>query len=348
MARSIVRVRALAAVTAVAGIAALAIVPVIDLPGRASAGRAIQAEFAYTMSPTGLRALRSTFNMIDAFGTQFVDQTLPGLERELKLTPAQLDTLLRTNFPATWRGVHEIPGALALVRPVVPRIVGMAADYRAVTRIPGFGLPLRSVTWLLLLLGAGLLIVGTAAFLLPGRLSLAALATVGALAVAIPLAMNLPAKFDSGTRVVAVADIALSQHAATVAATTTHVVDDLVAEVDRSLIPALAKATHRSPAAFTSSLAAAYPAVATGLRDWSSVRGSGYALAAAQQASVRPFQDDISDLPLGALPWLVIGPGAALALLALTALVLEARLPSDLPRELMRPAAATGDEAASA
>lgn len=348
IARSIVRVRALAAVTALAGVAALAIVPAIDLPGRASSGKAIQREFANTMSPAGLTALQSTFHMIDAFGTQFVGQTLPGLERELKLTPAQMDTLLRTKFPATWRGVQEIPGALALVRPVVPRIVAMAADYRAVTRIPGFGLPLRSVTWLVLLLGAGLLIVGTAAFLLPGRVSLAALAAVGVLAVAIPLAMGLPAKFDAGTRVVAVADVALSQHAATVAETTTHVVDNLVAEVDRSLIPALAKDAHQSRAAFTRSLAAAYPAVATGLREWSSVRASGYALAAAQQASVKPFRDDISDLPLGALPWLVIGPAAALALLALAALTLEARLPSELPRELRRPASAAGDEAASA
>lgn len=342
------RVRVLAAAMIVAGIGALIVVPAIDLPGRASSGRLIQREFAATMSPAGLRALRSTFDMIDAFGTQFVDQTLPGLERELKLTPVELDTLLRTKFPAVWRGVNEIPPALALVRPVVPRIVAMRGDYRAVTRIPGFGLPLRSVTWLVLLLGAGLLIVGLGAFLLPGRLSLAAIASVGLLAVAIPLAMELPSKFDSGTRVVAVADIALSQHAATVAETTTHVVDNLVAEVGHSLIPALAKATHQSPAAFTHALAASYPAVATGLREWSSVRGSGYALAAAQQASVKPFNDDISDLPLAALPWLVIAPGALLALLAITGLGLEARLPRALPRELMHAGTPGADEAASA
>jgi hypothetical protein len=321
-------------------------VPAIDLPGRASSGKLVIREFATTMSPAGLHALQTNFGMIDAFGTQFVTQTLPGLQHELKLTEPQLDTLLRTQFPAVWRGVQEIPGALRLVRPVVPRIVAMAPDYRNVTRIPGIGLPLRSVTWLVLLLGGGLVIVGIGGLLLPGRLSIAAIGVVGALLVAVPLALSLPSKFDSGTRVVAVGDIALSQHAATVALTTTHVVDDLVAEVGHKLIPALAQQTHQSPAAFTRQLATAYPAVARGLAEWSTIRGAGYALAAAQQVSVKPF-GDISDLPLGALPWLVIAPGALLALLSLGALVAESRLTRTLPRELIAVAPAA-DEVASA
>ena len=113
---------------------------------------------------------------------------------------------------------------------------------------------------------------------------------MGALIVAVPLALDLPAKFDSGTRVVAVGRVALSQHAATVAATTTHVVDNLVAEVERSMIPALAVALHESPAAVTRTLSTSYPAVARGLAEWNAVRGPGYALAAAQQASVAPVR----------------------------------------------------------
>jgi hypothetical protein len=137
----------------VAGLGALVVVPAINLAGRASSGRLILREFSTTMSPRGLAALNVNFGMIDAFGTQFVDQTLPGLQHDLKLSRTGLDTLLETRFPAVWRGVQEIPPALALVRPVVPRIEAMAADYRSVARIPGLSLPLRSVTWIVLLLG---------------------------------------------------------------------------------------------------------------------------------------------------------------------------------------------------
>jgi hypothetical protein len=306
----------------VAGVAALIVVPAIDLPGRASSGRLILREFNSTMSPRGLAALHTSFGMIDAFGTQFVGETLPGIQHDLGLTRNQLDGLLRSHFPAVWRGVQEIPPALALVRPVVPRIEAMAADYRSVARIPGLGLPLGSVTWLVLLLGAGLLSVGAAVLLAPGRLALAAAAGVGVLMVALPLAMDLPAKFDDGTTVVSVGRVALSQRAATTAERTTHVVDDLVAEVEHSLIPTLAAKLHVSQGSLVRTLGTNYPAVARGLAEWPAVRGPGYALAAAQQASVAPF-GDISDLPLGALPWIVIAPGALLALLAVGALLME-------------------------
>ena len=126
VARSAARARVLGALMIVAGVAALIAVPAIDLPGRASSGRLILREFSTTMSPRGLAALNANFAMIDAFGTQFVTQTLPGLQHDLKLSRAELDSLLATRFPAVWRGVQEIPPALTLVRPVVPRIEAMA------------------------------------------------------------------------------------------------------------------------------------------------------------------------------------------------------------------------------
>jgi hypothetical protein len=165
--------------------------------------------------------------------------------------------------------------------------------------------------------------------------------------VALPLAMNLPAKFDAGTRVVAVGRVALSQRAASTAEATTHVVDNLVAEVKHSMVPTLAAQLHESPAAFGRALGASYPAVARGLAEWNAVRGPGYALAAAQRVSVKPF-GDISDLPLGALPWIVIGPGAALLLLAAAGLIAEARLPRALPRSVRRSAIANANGSAAA
>jgi len=144
--------------------------------------------------------------------------------------------------------------------------------------------------------------------------------------VAVPLALNLPGKFDAGSRVIPVGRIALSQHAATAAETTTRIVDRLVSQVDRSMIPALAARLHETPAAFSHSLALNFPAVASGLAHWPQIRSGGYALAAAQQDSVQPFRD-LDGLPFKALPWFVIGPGLLLALLALAGARLGAAPP---------------------
>jgi hypothetical protein len=311
--------RGLGALTLIVGLGVLSIVPAANLFHRASSGHRILVDFKQTMSPGGLVALRENFGVIRDFGNQFVDQTVPDLQRELKLDRTGMDRLLATSFPAVWKGVEAIPPALAFVGPVIPKIEAIGSDFQSVDDIPGLGLPVASVSWLVLLLGAGVVIVGAAAVVRPSRLTVAGVATAGLLMVVVPLALNLPGKFAAGARTVTVGRVALSQHAATAAQATTVVIDNLVHEVKHSMIPALATRLGESPAAFSTALAARYPAVGRGLAHWDQIRPGGYALAAAQQDSVQPFRD-LDGLPFRTLPWLVIAPGALLALLGLIGL----------------------------
>jgi hypothetical protein len=181
-----------------------------------------------------------------------------------------MNKLLQTRFPAVRKGVEAIPPALAFVGPVIPKIEAIGSDFRSVDDIPGLGLPLASVSWLVLLLGSAVVVVGIGAVARPGGLTAAAVATIGLLMVVVPVALNLPGKFAAGQRTVVVGRIALSQHAANAAEATTLVIDNLVREVKGSMIPALSSRLGESPAAFSKERPAAIPrshsASPTGMR----------------------------------------------------------------------------------
>lgn len=87
-------------------------------------------------------------------------------------------------------------------------------------------------------------------------------------------------------------------------------------EVEGKLVPALAGRLHTTPAALVAQLDQNFPATTRFLNDWKSkLRTKAFAIAATQQAHVDDFAK-ADDIPFGALPWVLIGPGALLVLAA--------------------------------
>ena len=287
----------------------------LGLFGRAASGEKVTDAFRGTLGDRGVARLKGDYGEIRGLGTGFVGQALPALPAQLGVTRAQLDEKLARDFPATTRAARDVPGAIALVDPVIPRLDGVRADFRRVDRIPGLGMPITVLPWLLVALGAALVVVG----LTPRAWSLPALAALAMAMVVVPLALGLPGKLGAGPHVVDVGRVSLSQRAADTATLTVQDLDAMVPEVQTSLIPWLAGRLHVTPLAVTRTLDARYPAVVRGLRDWPRIREGASALAVAQEASVGDLRR-LGGTPFRALTWVVVVPGAVLALLALAAL----------------------------
>jgi len=239
---------------------------------------------------------------------------VPALSRDLGVTPAAFRAKLDRDFPATARAVREVPPAIALVDPVIPRLVGVRGDFHKVDRIPGLGLPIKAVPWALMLLGAALIGIG-AAGLAGRRAAIAAIAAIGAGMVIVPFVLGTPGKLAAGPHLLDVGKSSLSQRAADTANRTVQDVDALVPEVQYSLIPALAARFHQTPLAFRRTLAERYPAVIRQLDDWPRQRQAAVALVTAQAARVGD-QKRLEGTPFRALTWFVVVPGALLALAA--------------------------------
>lgn len=293
---------------------------------RTDAAEKVTNEFRAVLSKPGVAQLDRNYATIRGLGTQFIGGLRPALARRLGLSQAEFDRYLARNFPATARGVRELPGAVALVDPVIPQLnrVSASGDFAKVDDLPGLGLPIDSLPWIVL--GLGVLVTGVAlvALVTGSRAALTGVLVVCAAIVVGAFAFALPAKFGATHRVVAVGRAALSQRAAATATATVATVDTMVREVKTRMVPALATQLGVTPAALGDQIASTYPAIARGLAQWPAIKPGAADLAARQRATVAAFR--IGDgLPFRTLPWLIVAPAALCALLALVGLVVGQR-----------------------
>jgi hypothetical protein len=289
--------RGLALLAIAFGIGIAALPFAMSLWSDAPAGQRIVERFDSTLSADGLHALTTNFATVGAMSNQVFDEMVPQLG---------IDTAAH---PAIAHAQQEIPAAVSLVAPVNKQLVAVHGDFEAVSSLPGiFGLPLESIPWLLLGLGVALAALGVVALLRPGIWTSAAIGLVGLAMVVAAVALSLPQKADAAVHVNKVGKVALSPVAAKAAIDTTRTIDALVNDVSASY----------------GAQAKSYPAVERGLESWPSIRPGAFALAAAQQASLRD-RDKLDNIPFRTFPWLIIVPGILLA--ALGALVVLRQAP---------------------
>jgi hypothetical protein len=292
--------RGLALLAIVFGIG-LAVLPfAMSLWSEAAAGQRIVERFDSTLSTNGLHDLVTNFNTVGAMSNQVFDEMVPQL---------RIDTAAH---PAITHAQQQIPAAVALVAPVNKQLVAVHGDFESVKSLPGiFGLPLKSIPWLLLGIGIALVYLGVFALVRPSVWASAAIGGVGLAMVVLSLALSLPSKADSAVHVNKVGKVALSPVAAKAAIDTTRTIDALVNDVNSSF----------------GEQAKSYPAVERGLERWPSIRPGAFALAAAQQASLKD-REKLDNIPFRAFPWLIIGPGIVLTVAGALAVTRQAPRPA--------------------
>jgi hypothetical protein len=285
---------------------------------RAAAGQRVTDRFRSTMSLTGLAALQANFNTMGAFTNQLIGSA-PRLTRQLGMTGDEFDAYIQSNFPAVATGIREIPPAAAFVGPVIPKLVGARGEFASVDSLPGLGLPITAIPWLLIGLGIALVASGAMLWVRPGAAPVAVVLALGVGMIAVPFALSLPSKADDARRIAALGKIALSRQAADKALAATKVIDATVTETDSRLLPAIGHRLGLTRGGLDVIVARNFPVIAAGLRSWPSIRPGAFQLATIQGRSVADSRE-MNGTPFGALAWLIIAPGAALGLLAALAL----------------------------
>lgn len=317
--------RVAAVISLAVGVWLIVLVPAYGLFPRTRAAEKVTDTFRTTLSHQGLAALQHNYAVLRGLGTEFIDRARPELAAQLGLSTAQFDRLAAQRFPAVAQAVRDVPPAVALVDPVIPRLKSSERDFAQVDAIPALGLPISVLPWVLLGVGAALIGAGAVALRSGSPGATAVTLGVGAAVVVGAFAFHLPAKFRATERILPVARVSLSQKAADTATGTVNLVDRLVPEVEQKLVPALAQGLHTTPTAVGQLVAQRYPAVARGLKEWPSISPSAARLATAQRATV----DDLrrgDGAPFKTLPWLAIGPAALAALGAGAALLARSRV----------------------
>lgn len=323
--------RIVAVVAIVIGIGMLAVPFTTKLWDRTDGAEVTFDAMRGFVSEDGIALARQNFGTVKAGGTQFLQEVRPALAKQLGLSPAQFDRLVAQRYPDIARGAQSIPEYLQFVGPNIDALDAKRPEFEDADSLPLLGLPVSASPWLFVALGV--LLVGSGAFALRtrSRVGVAAILAIGLAAVAMPLAFGIPDKARDARDVGDIARGGLSQPGADKAREIVVVLDAMVAQVKGELVPDLARRLDVPPAQVQAQLARDFPDTARFLARWESISAgpTGASLAATQNAVVDDFAA-ANETPVLELPWLVIAPGALIAILAGLALVPRAE-PRVLP-----------------
>jgi uncharacterized membrane protein YphA (DoxX/SURF4 family) len=299
---------------------AIAITPfAFSLNGNANGGERVTDRFRSTLSTDGLQALQSSFGTVVAMGDQLFGRTLPDVRRELHESPAQFRAELSRRYPAIADAQRQVPPVIGLVQPKVPGLLALHKDFQTVDSIPFLGLPISSVPWLLLGIGVVVAGLGVAVLAWPTFAAAGLVAVAGLALIVVPIAVSANAKVNAADHLDKAGRFVFSPKIAPAALATTQRIDRMVDEVKTSFIPQTAARLHEPPARLNAQIARRYPAVATGLAAWPSIRPGALHRAHDQVASQADFAN-LDDIHFAALPWTVMGPGILMLLVGGAAL----------------------------
>lgn len=269
--------------------------------------------FRPIMTQQSLATARADVAGLGAAGNEFQTKLGPALAEQLKLTPAQLTTMMAGNFPNTATGMSELPAISTSFTGLVTTLDQQRTLFASADAIPTKNLPATTLPWALLIAGLVTFGVGLYAWFAPKAGAVVAL-VLGLAMIAAPVAMSMTDKASNADRMNSNLKPVYTQQMVSQATHSLAIVTAMGTEMQTKMLPAVATQLKLTPAQFQTFLAANFPATATALQTLpqSSQRFS---------AMVGSFSARLGDYgtlkPVALLPivWMMIGGGIALVLI---------------------------------
>jgi hypothetical protein len=131
-----------------------------------------------------------------------------------------------------------------------------------------------------------------------------------------PLVLGIPGKVDAAERVTSVGRIGLAPSTGARAVAATELFDGMVTDVRTRLEPTFTAQLAEGEAAGRRVFESRYPALARFAGDWTRTLSVQSHALADSQVELAPVFANADRIPLGPIPWLFMGPGVVLAVLA--------------------------------
>jgi hypothetical protein len=322
--------RAASAIVALVGAFLIVFPLATSLPGKSSATGDMMTAFRPAMSTQALAVAQDDQATMAAMGQQLTSQVLPALAAQMRMTPAQLSAYLASNFPSVGQGLARFDTILAHFGDLQTTMRAQQSNYRQADQIPTGFLPPTSMTWLFVVPGAVLLVLGGLGVYRPrwsGRL-LAAGSAVGLGLVVGLLSVSMYAKASAADSMTAAFKPVFAAQSVQQTRADTDTVTAMSTQLAQQALPALATALGETPTQLEVTLAQRFPVVASGLAQMPQIVQRMQAATGLIEADVANY-DQSASIPwspgsMVTMFWLMMVPAllalvAGLGALALTA-----------------------------
>jgi hypothetical protein len=300
------------AAAALVGIALIAVPLATSEVSGARAGDTLIDITSPLLTTPALREVRADLRQFESTAAAIDGVGIPRLAALAHQTPEAFRASLATTDPEVSRAIGQLPVIRRRAETVVSNLERRRGQFASAASLPAPGVSLRRGVWAGLGLGGVLVVAGLVGLASPRRRLAAAVTVVGVLLVAAPLALGYPAKtadtdalLDS-LRPFSVAKVQARQASLDSART-------FVDGFRNRLVPETAAAAGTTPGAVSAELAAADDLLSpVGLRQ-ADVILDRFGSLVRFSARIQPLLVRATRVPARALTWLLIGPGAALA-----------------------------------
>ncbi|MGW9209480.1 hypothetical protein ACWGR4_21130 [Embleya sp. NPDC055664] len=316
--------------------AALIIFPLAaGLPKKTQAVDDLTNAFRPAFTPQAIEQSRTDLATMNQMLEQLQAETLPGLAQQAGIPTPSLINLMGTTAPEVGKGLKEIPTIMPRFNKLAGTMDAQAGNFRQADDIPTADAPNTAVTYLYLIPGIVLLVVGAGGLLFSFVGSRAVVSTVCLVIAAVvglgmvvgTLATGVIGKTKASEKMFTAFRPTFTDAGYKQAHDDLDTLGKMAVGMKTKSIPSMAALLRKPVPQFTAELATQYPKVGKGLAETDRILAKFNALVENIGANIDTFDkaDSIpnKDTEVSVMPWLLLGPGAAVFLLAGVALVIQ-------------------------
>ncbi|WP_436789528.1 hypothetical protein [Yinghuangia sp. YIM S10712] len=324
----------------------LIVFPLADgLPEKTQGVDNVQDTFRDAMSEEGIKTSRDDLVTMELMLQQLQAETLPDLAAARGVSPDQLKLLLGARFPSVGKGLSEVGTIMPRFEETVGVMEQQGSNFREADEIPTAHVPNTAVTYLFLVPGILLVVVGGVGlfFSIRGRrsaiptIALATAAAIGAVLVVGTFATDQIGKTKAAEKMFDAFRPTFTEERYQQMRADMNTLEAFATQMQGETIPFLATAAGVSTEQYTAKLSADYPAVGKGLPQTQRILARFDGLIEDIGSNVESFKhaDSIpsADTPVSQVPWYLLIPGIGLIVVAGAALLAPGRREGDAPTE---------------
>lgn len=280
-------------------------------------------DFRPQMTQQAIQTDRQDIAALSGASNEIQNRMLPALAQQMGVAPAQFSASLATQYPAVMKGLTAIPQVTPMFDSLVTTLDEQRPYFAAADSIPTASIPATSVPWSLFAVGLVSIGLGCWVWSRP-RGAAIAVTLVGALLVAVPLALSLPHKASYADTLNTNLKPVYTQEMITQADSALATLSAMGTEMQTKMLPALATQLHMTPAQLGTFFAANFPTTNATLAGMPASMGRFQTMVGAFSNRLDDY-NTMKPVTLAPIVWFLIGGGASLFLLGGAGVVITQR-----------------------